>query len=80
MEFLMGLILANELYNILSKYNLDIIYTTTIIIVLAHIIFDSKHYKNWKSISGGKKFYTIITLIATIFFIILSLMRFLKVI
>jgi hypothetical protein len=80
MEFLIGLILANELYNILSKYNLDIIYTTTFIIVLAHIIFDLKHYRNWKSISFGKKFYTVTTLIAAIFFIILSLMRFLKMI
>jgi hypothetical protein len=72
--------LAKDLYNILSRYNLDVIYTTTIIIIVAHIIFDYKHYKNWNSISAGKKFYTVTTLIAAIGFIILSFMRFIKLI
>ena len=74
----------NELTKILisieEKTGIDPIYFSTLVIIIAHLLFDIRKYKNWNKINTGQKFYTIIMLIAVIFFVLLSFLHFFNVI
>lgn len=78
------MMIMNELTKILisieEKTGLDPIYFSTLLIICAHLLFDFRKYRNWNKINTGQRFYTIITLIAVIFFILLSLLHFFNVI
>ncbi len=58
----------------------DPIYFATFVMTLTHLLFDYRRYKNWNTITSGQKFYTIVTLIAVLIAMTLSIFRLLDLI
>ena len=64
--------LAKKIIRFFADFGVDPIYAATSLIVIVHMLFDFRKYKNWKSISTIQKSYTIIGLVAVLVFIALS--------
>ena len=67
--------LVKKTVRFFTDYGIDPIYATTFLIIITHILFDFRKYKNWKSISTIQKSYTIIGLIAVLVLIVLSMLN-----